>query len=173
MSGRAGGAGMFPARRRWLLAGLATGAAVVGGGAHGWRGVFNACLEALPPAIADHDLVRAAWAGVAPERFIDSHVHLIGTGDAGSGIEVNPRMTSPWHPLQYAQRVFYMNAACVDAASGRVDESYVERLRGLVDGLRPGARVLLFAFDRFHDADGRADPRRSTFYTPKIGRAHV
>lgn len=165
MNGRSVGR-VFSARRRRVLAGLVAGATLAGGGVYGWCGVFNGCRGALPPALADHEWVRAAWAGIAPERFIDSHVHLIGTGDAGSGIEVNPQMTSLWHPLQYAQRVFYMNAACVDAASGQVDEGYVERLRLLVDGLRPGARVLLFAFDRFHDADGRADPQRSTFYTP-------
>jgi hypothetical protein len=49
---------------------------------------------------------------------------------------------------------------------GEVDESYVDRLENLVEGLRPGAKLLLFAFDRFHDLDGRADPQRSSFYTP-------
>ncbi|MDS4015732.1 MAG: amidohydrolase family protein, partial [Candidatus Accumulibacter sp.] len=99
-------------------------------------------------------------------EFVDCHVHLVGTGDSGSGIEVNPQMESLFHPLQYAQRLFYLNAGCVHDAPGRVDASYLERMQNLVDGLRPGAKLLLLAFERAHDEQGRPDARRSAFYVP-------
>lgn len=154
-------------RRGVLFGGLAVGAVALSAlVARRSPALFNACHALLPPTPAIDELVRSAWLGVDPARFVDCHVHLVGTGDSGSGIEVNPRMESLFHPLQYAQRLFYLNAGCVHDAPGRIDDSYVERLQNLVDGLPPGARLLLFAFDRFHDADGRADPERSSFYTP-------
>lgn len=159
---------MNPPRRRALVAALAGGGALALSGvvAQPWRAWFNRCQARLPAAIAAGEWVQSAWDGVDPVLFLDGHVHLVGIGDADSGSEVNPQMDSLLHPLQYAQRLFYLNAGCVHDAPGRVDESYVDRLQNLVEGLRPGAKLLLFAFDRFHDLDGRADPQRSSFYTP-------
>jgi hypothetical protein len=159
---------MNPPRRRALVAALAGGGALALSGvvAQPWRAWFNRCQAQLPAAVAAGEWVQSAWDGVDPVLFLDSHVHLVGTGDSDSGSEVNPQMDSFLHPLQYAQRLFYLNAGCVHDAPGRVDESYVDRLQNLVEGLRPGAKLLLFAFDRFHDLDGRADPQRSSFYTP-------
>jgi mannonate dehydratase len=153
-------------RRRFLLGGAAIGAAALAVGA-GLRStaLFNSCQTLLPSGAAD-ELIRSAWEGVDPGRFVDCHVHLVGTGDSGSGIEVNPQMESIFHPLQYAQRLFYLNAGCVHDTPGRVDVSYVERLQNLVDGLPAGAKLLLLAFDRLHDEQGRADAERSSFYTP-------
>lgn len=89
------------------------------------------------------------------------HVHLLGTGDSASGVYVNPRMASLLHPTLYVRRAFYLNAAC-----GETDRAYVERLRALAEGLRPGAKLVLFAFDRVHDARGAPDLERSAFYVP-------
>ncbi|MBL8425140.1 MAG: amidohydrolase family protein [Candidatus Accumulibacter phosphatis] len=158
---------MTRARRRLLLGGLALGGLTLSGVVAQRSGsLFNSCQALLPPTPAVDELIRSAWEGVDARRFLDCHVHLVGTGDSGSGIEVNPQMESLFYPLQYAQRLFYLNAGCVHDAPGRVDDSYVERMQNLVDGLRPGARLLLFAFDRFHDVDGRASRQRSSFYTP-------
>ena len=85
----------------------------------------------------------------------DSHAHLIGNGDAASGIYVNPRMESVLNPTLYARRLFFLNGGCVHDAPGSVDRSYVERLHNLADGMRPGFKVLLFAFERAHDEQGR------------------
>ena len=89
------------------------------------------------------------------------HVHLLGTGDGASGIYINPRMASLLHPTLYLRRAFFLNAAC-----GESDRSYVERLRALANELRPGAKLLLFAFERVHDARGAPDPEHSAFYVP-------
>ena len=96
----------------------------------------------------------------------DAHAHLVGTGDAGSGVVVNPRMESLLNPAEYARRLFFLNAGCAHDAPGSVDRAYVERMRNLVAGLRPGAKLLLFAFERAHDERGAPQPERSGFFVP-------
>jgi len=110
--------------------------------------------------------VRAAWDGLDPARVWDSHAHLIGTGDAGSGIYVNPRTESLLDPGQYARRLFFLNAGCVHDATGSVDDAYVDRMRNLVDGMKKGAKVVLFAFERAHHENGEPDPEHTIFHVP-------
>ncbi|MEO5349254.1 MAG: hypothetical protein H7836_06385 [Magnetococcus sp. YQC-3] len=146
-----------------LFASLASGCAM--------PKIWNPCLEQLPDDLAGHPLVTAAWEGINPQLLWDCHAHIAGTGDAESGIALSADMSSIFHPLQYAQRLFYLNAGCADREPGQVDRSYVNRLLALMDGLRPGAKLLLFAFDRAHDSDGRPLPEQSAFYVPN-GYAH-
>jgi len=154
-------------KRRHFLS-LAAGIGVAGAAWTYWprQGFLNPCLAKLPQAVADSDLVRAAWNGLDAQKVWDCHVHLIGVGDGGSHAWSNPKLDSWWHPIQYAQKLFYLNAGCVHEAPGRVDQSYIERLHNLVDGLRPGAKLMLLAFDLNHDADGKPDRSNSSFYTP-------
>ncbi|HND39907.1 amidohydrolase family protein [Accumulibacter sp.] len=154
-------------RRRFLLGGAAIGGtALAACMSLGSATLFNSCRARLPADAALDELIGFAWQGIDPAEFVDCHVHLVGTGDSGSGIEVNPQMESLFHPLQYAQRLFYLNAGCVHNAPGRVDASYLERMQNLVDGLRPGAKLLLLAFERAYDEQGRPDFKRTSFYLP-------
>ncbi|MGQ0656288.1 MAG: amidohydrolase family protein [Betaproteobacteria bacterium] len=111
----------------------------------------------------------------------DCHTHLIGSGDSGSGIYVNPQMESIMSPAQYARRLFFLNAGCAHDAPGSVDRSYVERMRNLIDGLSAtggaGTKMLLYAFERTHDDKGEPDLDHTPFhvpdaYTRDIARAH-
>jgi len=150
-------------RRHFLgLGGVALAAAT------GWARprVWNPCLAALPAALANHTLVRGAWADIDAKQVWDSHVHIAGMGDSDSGIAVGPQLSSLLHPLQYVQRLFYMNAGCAHDAPGQVDVSYVERMRNLMDGFAAGAKLLLLAFDWFHDEAGTPQAQRSAFYVP-------
>ena len=126
--------------------------------------IFNPCGTALPQHLAGHPIVAAAWSGIDPARYWDCHVHIAGTGDSGSGIYTSPDMNSVWHPVQFAQHEFYLNAAC--AKEGNVDQSYVERMRHLVDELKPGCKLLLFAFEQAHDEAGKAMPEHTAFHVP-------
>ncbi len=101
--------------------------------------------------------MRAAWDGLDAAKVWDCHAHLLGSGDSGSGIFVNPRMDSLFNPAQYARRLFFLNAGCVHDARGSVDQAYVERMHNLLDGMRPGVKLLLFAFERAHDERGVPD----------------
>jgi len=131
------------------------------------QGLWNPCLAALPEELAEHPLARAAWSGIDPAKVWDSHVHLVGTGDSGSGIVVHPGMNSLLDPAQYARRLFFMNAGCVhQAPEGDVDRAYVARMLNLLAGMRPGARLLLFAFERTYDAHGKVLWDETGFYVP-------
>lgn len=159
----------FSSRRRLMLAGFGAGVmATVGGLAlvGGVPRLWNPCHADLPHELANHELIRAAWAGIDSTRVWDCHAHIAGTGDSGSGIVVSPEMDSLLHPIQFAQRLFYLNAGCAHDAPGRVDQSYVERMHNLLEGLRPGVKLMLFAFDRAHDESGTALPEKSAFYVP-------
>jgi uncharacterized protein len=153
-------------KRRHFL-GLAAGVGLAGVAWAYWprQGLFNPCLAQLPKALAESALVRAAWDGIDANQVWDCHVHLVGIGDSGNDVWSNPKLDSWWHPLQYAQKLFYLNAGCVHEAPGRVDQSYIERLHNLVDGLRPGAKLMLLAFDLNHGDDGQPDRENSSFYT--------
>jgi len=151
---------------------MGAGAALVGGASLAlWRlwpeqGVWNPCRATLPRGLADHELVQQAWEGLEPKNVWDAHAHLIGTGDSGSGIFVNPQMDSLLHPAQYARRLVFLNAGCARDASGSVDRAYIERMQNLLDGLRPGSKLLLYAFDRAHDERGAPDPGHTDFHVP-------
>ena len=75
-------------------------------------------------------------------------------------------MESVLNPGLYARRLFFLNGGCVNDASGSVDRAYVERMRNLVDGLRPGVKLLLLAFERAHDEQGRPNLDGTSFYVP-------
>jgi len=129
--------------------------------------LWNPCLAQLPRNLADHELVRAAWEGLDAGSVWDSHAHLIGAGDSASGIYVNPRTESLLNPGEYARRLFFLNAGCVhDEKKGGVDRAYVERMHNLADGMRPGFKLVLFAFERAFDDGGQPDLPHSMFYVP-------
>jgi mannonate dehydratase len=130
------------------------------------QGLWNPCLARLPRRLAEHPLVRAAWDGLDAAQVWDAHAHLVGTGDAGSGVVVNARMESLLHPGEYARRLFFLNAGCVHDAPGSVDRAYVDRMLNLMAGMRAGAKLLLFAFERAHDERGRVQWERTGFYVP-------
>jgi mannonate dehydratase len=96
----------------------------------------------------------------------DSHAHLIGTGDSGSGIFINPASDSLLNPGQYARRQFFLNAGCVHDGPESVDRSYVERMRNLIDGMKRGTRLLLYAFERAYDERGEPDIPHTVIHIP-------
>jgi len=129
--------------------------------------VWNPCLAGLPRRLLQHELVQAAWEGLDAARVWDSHAHLAGVGDSASGIWLNPRMNSALSPAQYARRLFFLNAGCAyDVEGGSADKAYVRRMLNLLDGMRRGAKLLLFAFERAYGEDGRRDDDRTSFYIP-------
>jgi mannonate dehydratase len=141
------------------------------------QGIWNPCLARLPRRLAGHELVQAAWQGIDPAKVWDAHAHLVGTGDSGSGIVINPQMMSLLNPAQYFRRLFFLNAGCAHEAEDSVDRAYVERLHNLLDGMREGSKLLLFAFDRAYDERGAPDAEHSAIYVPDaytrdIARAH-
>jgi uncharacterized protein len=164
-------------RRRWLMY-AASMAPIAGGSWALWRygaadGLRNDCRASVASWAARHPVVDAAWDGIDSARVWDAHVHLVGMGDSDSGVYVNPEMTKPANPRLYAQFLFYLNAGCVHAAPGRVDETYVARLRNLLDGMRLGAKSMLFAFDMTVNELGEELRSETMFHVPNEYAARV
>ena len=113
-----------------------------------------------------HELVQRAWEGLERSKVWDCHTHLLGRGDLGTQAWVNPQMRSIWHPIQYLQRHFYLNASCLNSESTDLDGDYVRRLLSLREDFGQGPKLMLLAFDYAHDLDGRRRPDRSSFHLP-------
>ena len=161
-------------RRQFLNgAGLLAGLGLAGYSLLPRAGLLNPCRAGLPSVLAEHPLLQQAWAGLDPVQVWDMHTHLVGVGDSDSGAWSNPNMDRLWNPLQYVQKLFYMNAGCVHDAPGRIDASFVARLENLMEGFPTGAKILLFAFDWAHDEQGRPLRKASAFYVPNAYAARV
>jgi predicted TIM-barrel fold metal-dependent hydrolase len=139
------------------------------------QGFVNACMAGrLPDDLAGHPLIRAAWSGLEPGDLWDCHVHLFGIGDTDSGIWISPDMYRLSSPIKMTQRWFYENAACVAPSRPQVDAQIVARLVDLLEGMRDSVRsatagqpkAMLFAFDWFHDEQGRPVAERTSFHVP-------
>jgi len=157
-----------------MLLGLATiGAA--GAGFRYWPedGLRNVCpTEPLPQTLLDHPLLQSAWDGIDPTQFWDCHVHLVGTGDSGPGVWMNPQMQSLAHPIQWLQRAFYLNGSCT-IDDGQADRNYVNHLVWLHEHLPAGVKLMLLAFDYNHDEDGERRLESSAFYTSDAYAASI
>ena len=155
-------------RRRLLGGGVgaAAGLLVAGCDLSLREGVFNACVAELPSDLREHPLVQGAWRGIDSTKVLDTHCHVFGSGDSGSGLWHNPRLEQIWRPKGYVQKAFYVNASCVDESPGNADASFVKRLLAQCQAMAPGFQVLLFGFDHARDDAGAPLPERSTFYVP-------
>ena len=167
-------------RRHALCCGAAMAAGLFTGlltprPAHGqvMAALRNPCLGALPLALARHPLLLAAFEGVDAARLVDTHAHLLGNGDSGSGCTVHPSMHQWWRPTEVLRRRAILNAACVPADAPSVDRAYLQRLQDLAAGFPAGARWWLYAFEQAHDDAGRADPEHTTFHVPNAYAAQV
>lgn len=97
------------------------------------------------------------------ECLVDFHVHAIGMDQHKGQTWVNPNMTSMWSPMNYIKYNVYKSAGGIkhDALA---DDEYINRLVRLRQAEPRIGKLLLFAFDYFHDDDGNAIPENSTFY---------
>ena len=154
-------------RRSFLLATLGLGSATAAWQSWPDEGLWNPCEPLpLPKDVANHEMVREAWAGLDPARVWDVHVHLFGLGGEGSRVWVNPAMRSVLHPFEFIHEQFYANAACLVDRGETADSAYITRLTALQSGLAPGVRLMLLAMDYFHDESGNRVPSRTVFQVP-------
>ncbi|MBC7756741.1 MAG: amidohydrolase family protein [Bdellovibrio sp.] len=157
-------------RRQFLLGASAlTASSIAIASSKFWpeTGFNNPCLSGLPSDLSNHPLMRQIWAGIDVAQVWDCHVHLVGTGDNKQHDKAlspwfNPNMDSIWHPILKTQKHFYMNGGCV--INGDIDNSYVARLAQITSEMPIGFKSMLFAFDWFRDAKGRAVKEHSIFY---------
>lgn len=104
--------------------------------------------------------------------YLDSHVHVLGTGSGGSGCWLK---LAGYHRLLalYILRQLNLPASLL---SGNLDEVYVERLREMLRGPLV-KRAVLLAHEHVYDAAGRRIEDFGSFYVPnayvlKLARQH-
>ncbi len=135
-----------------------------------WRywpedGFYNECLaDSLPLELQQHSLIQEAMAGLDFNQVWDNHVHLVGVGDQSKGLWVSPDLMSWAHPLKHLQLKFYLDGSCA-VNQHTIDQAYVDRLNKLMLDLPEGMKLMLLAFDYYHNEQGLKDPDRSFFYT--------
>jgi len=150
-------------QRRTLLG--AAGAALLAGCDLSLRdGVLNKCIAELPPELRADPRIAAVWHGLDAAKVWDTHVHVFGDGDSGSGLWFNPRMNNLWNPQEYLRRKIYINASCIDDRPGRIDLSFGANLLGQARGMQPGFKAMLFAFDWARDEAGAPMREMSTYF---------
>jgi mannonate dehydratase len=133
-------------------------------------GVLNKCLGAMPAALRDDPRVRGVWQGLDASKVWDTHIHIFGDGDSGSGLWFNPRMSRLRNPMEYVRRKIYINASCIDDRPGRIDLSFMEHLLAQCREMPPGFKAMLFAFDWARNEAGEPMQELSTYFA---GDEHV
>ena len=161
-------------RRQFLLAGggmLLAGLTQAGRPYWPDSGLKQPCQHMLPEAIARDPRLQEIWQGIDPAQVWDAHVHLVGVGDSGEHTWFNPAMDAWTHPQLKLQKAFYLNATCADPA--RIDQSSVARMGALADSMPAGYKLMLFAFDWHHDAQGNPLREDSIFHISNHYAANI
>lgn len=161
-------------RRQFLLGLSAIGASgLTIAGARYWpeSGFTNPCLRHLPAELKQHPLMQKIWAGIDASQVWDTHAHIIGAGDSGSGVWYNQNMDSWSHPILKIQKDFYMNGGCI--TSGHEDETFVARMVDLSADMPAGYKSMLFAFDWAYNAQGKPEKAHSIFHIPDSYAASI
>lgn len=122
-------------------------------------------LDDLPPDL--RQFVEECFGGLNRSKLWDSHVHLLGLGDGGTGAWVSAEMSDPFRPIARVRYEVFREAAGLGKdETHTADESYVERLLQLHAQANPSGKLVLFAFDQYVDEQGVPQPERSSFFTP-------
>jgi len=114
------------------------------------------CVQNLSPGA--QRLVADSMRGLDPKRITDYHTHLI-TND------INPKWRSWAYPKDRIGSMMLANAAGVHIHKD-FDEAYLKRFAELIRSSPIRGKVFLFAFDKFHDSEGRTDDSKTVFHVP-------
>lgn len=163
-------------RRRFLGAAAALGAGAIGGcklPVPLEQGLYNDCLDELPPGTLDHPVVTQALTGIDLGKVWDCHCHLLGNGRGGSGIFVDPGFDAGDGLRNRVQRAMFASGACLGKDEARWDTRMVDRLVHLVGQWPAGYKAMVMAFDFAWDETGRRRDDWTTFSVPNRHAAAV
>jgi predicted TIM-barrel fold metal-dependent hydrolase len=116
-------------------------------------------------------LITKSFENFEPSCLIDTHIHVAGIGNSGSGIFVSPKGQSILHFGQWLKTKVYMSASAVEHMN-RADEEYWERLNLLVEDFKsflPSSiswKGVLLAFEKFYDTNGIAIEEKTSLHVP-------
>ncbi len=112
---------------------------------------------AMRPALSDAQ--QTLQKPTAARNTLDMHVHLAGTGDAGSGCRLSKKVTDGV-PFQVLSRTLGIRRR-----AATYDEGYVAALAEFMKDSGP-AKCGLLAFDAVYGSNGKPDWPNTHFYVP-------
>lgn len=110
-------------------------------------------------------LLTQIFKDVNPNTLFDYHTHVVGLGTDNSGIEVNGKLKSWWHPLEHMKFLVYYSAAGIED-DAHPDRDYLRRLNALIENIPPHGRHLALGFDHNYTEAGQLNADESEFYVP-------
>jgi predicted TIM-barrel fold metal-dependent hydrolase len=111
------------------------------------------------------DLMKRAFDDIDPDRLIDHHTHIAGTGTSETGAFVNPKMRTWAHPFHHLKFKVYLSAAGVDEVKD-ADAQLSQRLINLIRHISDHGKHRLLAFDKNYRPDGSVNLEKTEFYVP-------
>eukprot|EP00515_Schizochytrium_aggregatum_P006825 CAMPEP_0202077476 /NCGR_PEP_ID=MMETSP0964-20121228/5402_1 /ASSEMBLY_ACC=CAM_ASM_000500 /TAXON_ID=4773 /ORGANISM="Schizochytrium aggregatum, Strain ATCC28209" /LENGTH=753 /DNA_ID=CAMNT_0048644755 /DNA_START=54 /DNA_END=2315 /DNA_ORIENTATION=+ len=132
----------------------------------------------------ERETLRNCFAGLEPSQLHDYHVHIVGSGQNGSGCYLTPKMTDPFRsPFGYVKLRAFMSASGITLENA--DATFERRLMALganvghvlceLTGSRTGSmcqgpsscnKMVMLAFERVYTEQGEPDMDRTTLHIP-------
>ncbi len=110
-------------------------------------------------------LIESSLEPFRGDTLVDNHVHIIGLGNSGSGIEIHADMRSVIHPFKLTRFNYFMDAAGVTDLT-QADEQYIDQLISQMVTIPVHFQVRGLALDRHYREDGTVDPGETEIYIP-------
>jgi len=133
--------------------------------------VITGCWE-VSEKVGERDLSPGAKALIQKtlepfvgDTLVDNHVHIIGLGNSGSGIEIHADMRSVIHPFKLTRFNYFMDAAGVTDKT-QADEQYIDNLISQMVNIPIHFQVLGLALDRHYLENGELDEDETEIYIP-------
>lgn len=111
------------------------------------------------------ELIAASFQDIPPEKRIDFHTHILGTGSGNTGTFLNDEMLSLWHPKKFIRFSVFKSAAGIDNLD-MGDAQYLTRLTDLIRHIPQRGKYMALAFDKHYRRDGTVDLGYTEFYIP-------
>jgi mannonate dehydratase len=140
-------------------------------------GLFNDCQRGLPETVTQSRAYRALAGDLDWSAVWDCHVHLLGNGQSGQGVWLNPDFARPRALANRARKLMFLSGACAGKDDAGTDARVVARLVQLAGELPPGMKLMLLAFDHTYDLAGKRRDDLTTFavsnaYAEAVARRH-
>lgn len=110
-------------------------------------------------------LINETLAPFQGDTLIDYHVHVVGLGGSGSGIEINSDMRSVIHPFKLTRFNYFMDAAGVEDET-KADEEYLSNIIAQIGGFPVHFKVVGLALDRHYLESGERDDSETEIFVP-------
>ncbi|NQV29363.1 MAG: amidohydrolase family protein [Candidatus Marinimicrobia bacterium] len=110
-------------------------------------------------------LIQRAFAPFKSDTLVDHHVHVLGMGNSGSGIEVHPNTQSFLYPNKFTRFNYFMDASGI-LNKNLADEEYLEYLFSQINAMPVPYQVLGLALDKLYSVTGEIDSDNFEIFVP-------